>query len=221
MKLDSDNLCIGIAIGNGQSLSTGGRTTIENVPTGADHTCDKLRGFILNHAEARTESGRLGDVPVLNSSRRRQKGTGSKFNSLGAEPFFCFGTAKTDRGHWNRLVVAADVPGSFEPVSTGPAFDEPQRVRAAGRESLGRSVTDLGWVNLLAGQNAGREFPQDGIDEWGGGAFARAFDEFNTFIDSSAGGNAAKPAELVHGEAESDENLEIELGERLRRAPGN
>ncbi len=102
-----------------------------------------------------------------------------------------------------------------------PAFDEPSRVSTAGSESLGGNTTDRGRRNFGAGRDAVGELAEDGIDEWSCGTFPSALDEFNALIDGGAGGNAAKPTELVNRKAERCENLEIELGEWLCRGAGD
>ena len=61
-------LRLGIPIGDGQSLSAWSRATVENPCAVADKSCDELRGFVLNNAKARSESGSPGDISVLHSS---------------------------------------------------------------------------------------------------------------------------------------------------------
>jgi len=85
----------------------------------------------------------------------------------------------------------------------------------AGGERLGGSTINRGRRSIDAGRYTAAEFAQDGIDEWSGGAFASALDEFHALIDCSTGRNAAEPAKLVNRESECGENLEIEFGDRL------
>lgn len=82
-------------------------------------------------------------------------------------------------------------------------------------------MIDLELWNVMVGRDAGGEFAQHRIDERSGGTFAGTLDELNTLIDCSPGGNTAEPAELINGETECDENLEIEFGDWLVRDPGN
>jgi len=132
MEVDRGNFSVGITIGDGQGLSPGSGAAIQDTRAVADESCDELRGFVLNNAKARMESGRSGDIPVLNSSRGRKKSTGSEFDSFGAELGFSLRATKTDRGHGNRLIVAADAERGIESIGPGPPFDEPRRVGTTG-----------------------------------------------------------------------------------------
>jgi hypothetical protein len=101
MKLEGGNVRVGIMVGDRQSFSPRGCTTIENMRAVADKGCDELRGFVLNHKKARWEGSSPGDVSVLNSARRGKEHTRSKLDSFGAEQLFCFRMTKTDSGHGN------------------------------------------------------------------------------------------------------------------------
>jgi hypothetical protein len=108
MKLNRRDARVGIAIGDGGGFSSWSRATIEYALAAADQSRNELRGFVLNDAEAGSKSGRLGNVPVLNSPRRGEESAGAEFDSFGEELIFCFGTTKADCGHGNRLIVPAN-----------------------------------------------------------------------------------------------------------------
>ncbi len=91
MKLPCNDLRVGIAIGDSQSLSARSRATIENARAMSHQSRDELRAFILDHTEGRAESSGPGDVSVLNSPRGSQESAGSQFDSFGAELVFRFG----------------------------------------------------------------------------------------------------------------------------------
>src|SRR5271168_4452559 len=132
MEVDCGNFSVGIAIGDGKSLSSRSGAAVENPLAVADKRCDELRGFILNNAKACSESGGPGDIPALHESGRGEKSTGSEFDSIGVQLSFCCRAAKTDRGHRHRLIVLADAKRRIESIGPGPALNEPRRVGTTG-----------------------------------------------------------------------------------------
>ena len=162
----------------------------------------------MTHRPAR-KAADFGDVSTQNSSRGARKATRSEFDSFGAESLFRFRTTKTDCGHGNRLIVLANAKSRIEPVGLGPAFDEPQRVSAAGGESLDGSGGDHGMCRFIGRRDASSHFSQNSIDKRSGGTLASALDEFDALIDGSTRGNAAEPAQLINSEAERSEDLGI------------
>ena len=104
----------------------------------------------------------------------------------------------------------------FESIGLHPAFDEPQWMRTVGSECTGRAAVDRRRSGVNARRKVGNEFPQNGIYEWSGRAFASALDELDTLMDRGARWNTAEPAQLVNGEPKCSNNLGVEFGERLR-----
>ena len=80
-------------------------------------------------------------------------------------------------------------------------------------------ATDSGDVSLVSPCFRGRggEFAQDCVDEGSGGAFAGALYQFDTFVESGALRDAIEPEELIEGQAQGDENFEVEFRKRLGR----
>ena len=210
-----------IPISDGQSLSSGSRTTVEDVRAVPDESSNELRSFILNNAEARAESRGPGHISVLHSACGGQERPGSEFDSFGFDLLFSFRTAEADCGHRDRLIVSADAKGGIESVGLNPAFDEPQRVGTTGSEGFCRSIADCGLRGVVDVGDVRVELPQDRIDEGCSRTLAGALDELYAFIDGGTGGNAAEPTQLVNREAERGENLEVKFGEWLGRARGN
>ncbi len=140
MKLDRNDLRVGIAIRDGRSLPARRRATIENAAAVADQSCNELGGFILNHTEAGAERRRFRNVPAQDSSRGGKESAGSEFDSFGPKLLFCFRTPKPDCGHGNRLIVLADAKRGIESVRLDPAFDEPGRMGAAGGEQVSLKI---------------------------------------------------------------------------------
>src|SRR5208282_5318155 len=124
MKIDGGNGRIGIAIGDGSGFSSWRRAAVEKVCAMADESCDELRGFVLDNAEARLERSSSGDVSVLNSPRPGEERSGSEVDSFGEEPRFYLGTSKAGCGDGDRLVLPANPDGGIESVATDPAFDK-------------------------------------------------------------------------------------------------
>ena len=105
MKIDRSQARFGITIGDGSRFPAWRGATIEDARAVADEIRDQLRRFILNNAEAGSESGCPSNVSLLNSSRRCQERSGNEFNSFGAKLIFGFRTAKANCGRRNRLIV--------------------------------------------------------------------------------------------------------------------
>jgi len=51
----------------------------------------RVASFVLNHTPAGSESGGLGDVPVLHTPCGSEESSGNEFDSFGAELVFCIG----------------------------------------------------------------------------------------------------------------------------------
>jgi hypothetical protein len=77
MKLHGYDIRVGITIGDGRGLASGSCATIENVLAMPDHGRDQLRGFILNDAEACSESCCSGNISAQNSPSGSEESTGS------------------------------------------------------------------------------------------------------------------------------------------------
>lgn len=67
----------------------------------------------------------------------------------------------------------------------------------------------------------GGKLAQDGVYEGRGGAFAGAFHQFDAFVESGALRDSIEPEELIEREAQGDEDLEVEFGQRLRGGRGD
>ena len=176
MKLNRCNGGMEITIGDGEGLSARRRATVEHARAAPHESGDELRGFVLNHAEARSESGSSRDVSVPNLSSRGEESAGSQFDSFAAEVVFRFRMTKTDCCHGHRLILPANLPRGFESIGLRPAFDEPQRMSTAGGECLGRGTLNRGWRSVEAWRSSTNKFTQHSIDEWSGRTFAGALD---------------------------------------------
>jgi hypothetical protein len=116
------------------------------------------------------------------------------------------------------LVVLADLLRGGESVFARPAFDQPERMRPGfgygfrranhrghrgpQRSSEARSVCGGGFL----------KFTEDRVDKGCGGAFAGALHQFDAFVECGARGDAVEKTELIEGQAESDQDFEIQLG---------
>jgi hypothetical protein len=110
------------------------------------------------------------------------------------------------------LIVPANLVGRGEAVFADPALDQPERMGEGASEGFGSSCFVFG---IIAFSWRDGEFAQDGVHEGRGGALARAFYEFDTFMEGGALRDAIEPEELVKREAQSDQDLEVEFGQRL------
>src|SRR5208283_1162217 len=214
---------LGIVISDGQRLAAGGGTAVENAglfaeSIGVDKGCDELRGFVLNDDLAGAESLGVRDVAGLNATGRSEKSAGADGDSFLLEMLFRRGRAETDRSRGNGLIVLADLAGGGESIGVNPALDHPERVRKAAGQGFGRRGIVRG---SIVGVRGGRELAQDGVHEGSGGAPAGAFHQFDTLVERGALRDAVEPEELVDGEAEGDENLNIQFGEWLRGRGGD
>src|ERR1700728_829374 len=135
MKLNCNHLRVRIAIGDSRGFSSRCRTAIKDLRSMSNQSRYKLRSFVLNRTEAFAESLGSGDVSALHSPRRCKKGSGSQFDSFGAQSLFRFRMPETDRGNGNGLIAPANSQREIEPVSPYPAVNQPLRMGAAGGES--------------------------------------------------------------------------------------
>ena len=74
-------------------------------------------------------------------------------------------------------------------------------------EAVGRRVLRFFQRGGDVLRRGSREFAQDGVDEGGGRALARALHQFNTLVKGCALRDTIEPAELVEGETQGDQDF--------------
>jgi hypothetical protein len=79
------------------------------------------------------------------------------------------------------------------------------------REGVGEGLGRVRGFVIGSDLRSSGKFPQDCIYEGSGGAFAGALHEFDAFVESRALRDAIEPEELIEGEAQGDENFDVEF----------
>ncbi len=197
MKFSGHNVATEIPISHGQGFAAGCRATIEHARTLPHESCDELGCLVLNNTQAISESSRSCNVSVSDLAGRREKRSGSQFDSFAEESLFCFRLAKPNCCHRHGLIVSTNITRRFESVGLRPAFDEPHWMSAADGQRLGRVAVDGRRPSVETGRES-YQFAQNSIDEGRSRAFVGALDQFHALIDCSTGWYAAKPNELVN-----------------------